>query len=115
MTVMTSARAGMSWIDLTPAVKLPVPTSCTVAWCVTECPGETPAETLHISAEHRVTAAVPGYHETHDVSVSLETYPGQAPAVRLQGAADAPMSPSQALELAHQLVLAARQAAGIPR
>jgi hypothetical protein len=60
---------------------------------------------VHISAE-RVVVLIQG-PEMHEVYVSLEQVDRLAPAVRIQGAADAPMTPLQALELAASIQAAA--------
>lgn len=61
---------------------------------------------VHISADRVIPVSVPGERDG-EVYVSTEQTPGQPAAVRLQGAADRPMSPAQALELARALTVAA--------
>lgn len=67
--------------------------------CPAWCKGHIPS---HISAEQTVIAT--DGPERHTLYVSLEQGLGDPPAVRLQGAADAPMSPAQAVELGMLLI-----------
>jgi hypothetical protein len=69
-------------------------------WCAADIPS-------HISVDRVVVAQVgPEIHRIH-VSLELENTPAAAPAIRLQDAGDAPMTPSQALELAQVLMASA--------
>lgn len=67
------------------------------SWCAADIPS-------HISAE-QVVVATSG-PERVEIYVSLEQEPGldAAPAVRVQGAGDAPMSPEQAIQLGLALI-----------
>lgn len=56
----------------------------------------------HLSVERTIVATAAA--ERHEIYVGRELAPGQPPAVRLQGAADAPMAPEQALQLGLALV-----------
>jgi hypothetical protein len=68
------------------------------SWCAADIPS-------HISAEQVVVVQVGP--EVHRIHVSLEQEIGQPAAIRLQDAGDAPMTPSQALELAQVLTVSA--------
>jgi hypothetical protein len=61
---------------------------------------------VHISPDQVIPVSVPGERDG-EIYVSTEQTPGQAAAVRLSGAADRPMTPAQALELAQALTVAA--------
>jgi hypothetical protein len=72
--------------------------------CPTWCAGHLFGD-VHISTDRAIeTSSGP---ERGEVYVSAEQEPGQPAAVRLQGAADRPMTPAQALELAQALTVAA--------
>lgn len=69
--------------------------------CPAWCQGHIPS---HISAEQLVVAT--SGPERHDVYVSLEQEdePGSVPAVRIEGAANTPMTPAQAVQLGMLLI-----------
>lgn len=72
-------------------------------WCAGHLPGDDGP--THISADKVIKTDAGG--ERGEVYVSVEQAPTEAAAIRLQGAADQPMSPAQALELAQALTAAA--------
>jgi hypothetical protein len=79
------------------------------ATCPGFCEAHLPADggPVHISSEQVVELA-----EGNRAYVSLEQAPGQPVAVRLQGAADTPMSPTQAQQLIDALADLVLQASG---
>lgn len=77
-----------------------------VAICLPGCAGHLGGE-VHISVEQVITAtAYAGEHTQIYVSRELDERLG-APAVRLSGASDAPMTPAEALQLAAALAIEA--------
>lgn len=85
-------------------------------WCAVHCPGSN-GSVLHISEEYasRTTAGGQAEHRLLIVEVEQEQRPDtglQTATVRLM---DTPMTAAEALELAGNLVLAARQAFGMTR
>jgi hypothetical protein len=84
-----------------------LPDQPAVVHCPTWCAGHLDDDDgrMHISADQVVvTTSGP---ESGEVYVSVEQAPVSGIAVRLAGAADRPMSPAQALELAQALTAAA--------
>lgn len=75
-----------------------------VSQCPQWCEGHLAGD-VHISTDQVIKTSVGS--ETGEVYVSVEQTPGQPAAVRLSGAADRPMTPAQALELAQALIAAA--------
>lgn len=88
---------GDSWAGF----RILVPVTACPAWCAGHLIGE-----VCIGADQVIPVSVPGEADG-ELYVSTEQAPGQPAAVRLQGAADRPMSPAQALELAQALTAAA--------
>nr|WP_221382766.1 hypothetical protein [Actinoplanes polyasparticus] len=81
-------------------------------WCLVHCPGDDDA-ILHLSDDFLVE--VDGHGERSEVHLSIEQLSRpetglEKPAIRIQGAADAPMAPGSALELAAQITYLAHRA-----
>ena len=77
------------------------------ATCPPGCGGHVPADDgqVHISVEQTVVAT--SGPERTEIYVSREMASGRMPAVRVQGAGDAPMQPAEAMQLAAALIVEA--------
>lgn len=97
--ILHDADGERSWS----ALRILIPVAQCPAWCAGHLDGEDGL--VHISGDQVIaTSSGP---EQGEVYVSVEQAPTSGTAVRLSGAADQPMTPAQALELAQALTVAA--------